>query len=162
VPVVLRRNEDLDLNLAEYAGSVTFTELQAVAAFLTENPAFLKSDTLSLVLPDAHFSGIDLAALDQLFGRYTTLYAPMSFQIVRRSAWICQSQAAQAHVDYWVGGRDALEAMSSTIRQFATFEQAGDWLVLSPAETAILERGDGFVECARFEDAAPTLRAAAR
>lgn len=153
MPVVLRHNEQLELNLAEYRGSIAFSELQALVAFCAENTSFLKRDTLSLVLPEADFKNVPLNALDQLFGNYKKIYAPLSFQIVRRSAWICQSPAAQAHVDYWLGDRDARESMSSTLRQFTTFSEAGDWLVLSEAETLALEAGIGFSELARFEDA---------
>ncbi len=162
MPVVLRHNEQLELNLAEYRGSVSFAELEAIAAFLAANSSFLKRDTLSLVTPGADFDTVDLGALDQLFGRYKTLYAPMDFQIVRRSAWICQCPAAQAHVDRWLGHPDTREAMSSTLRQFTSFAEAGDWLVLSEAETLALEAGVGFAEIARFDFAPSANRAAAR
>lgn len=162
MPVVLRHNEQLELNLAEYHGGVSLAELEAVATFLAQNPSFLKRDCLSLVLPHAHFGGVELAALDRLFGRYKTIYAPMSFQIMRRSAWLCLSPAAQAHIDYWIGERDAREAMSTTLRQFATFEEAGDWLVLSAAETLTVQIGAGFNEIARFEDTPRNERVAAR
>lgn len=152
MPVVLRHNELLELNIAEYRGSITLAELQAVADFLAANRSFLKSDCLSVVFPGAAFEGIELDALDRIFGRYKTLYAPMNFQIIRRSAWICFSPVAQAHVDYWSGRRDAREAMSTTLRQFASFEEAGDWLILSEAETLALQSGAGFDELARFED----------
>lgn len=158
--VVLRHNETLELNLAEYHGSVTPAELTALAGFLATNSAFLKSDCLSLVHPGADFQTVELGGLDNLFGRYKDLYAPINFQIIRRSAWLCLSPAAQAHVDYWMGGRDAREAMSTTLRQFASFEEAGDWLVLSEAETLSLQTGAGFDELARFD--APPLRAVAR
>ena len=151
MPVVLRHNEQLELNLAEYRGSISFAELEAVATFLAQNPAFLKRDCLSLVTPRADFDRVELTALDRLFGRYKTIYAPMSFQIIRRSAWLCLSPAAQAHIDHWIGQRDAREAMSSTLRQFSSYAEAGDWLVLSEAETRALETGAGFAEIARFE-----------
>jgi hypothetical protein len=162
VPVVLRQNEQLELSLAEYRGSVSLAELEAVATFLAQNPPFLKRDCLSVVAPGADFDGVELVALDRLFGRYKTIYAPMSFQIIRRSAWLCLSPAAQPHIDYWIGGRDTREAMSSTLRQFSSYADAGDWLVLSETETAMLERGDGFAEVARFEIAPSAVRAGAR
>lgn len=162
MPVVLRHNEQLELSLAEYRGEVALAELEAVASYLAQNASFLKRDCLSIVAPDAHFGSVEFAALDRLFGRYKTIYAPMSFQIIRRSAWLCLSPAAQAHIDYWIGGRDAREAMSSTLRQFDSFAQAGDWLVLNEAETAMLERGEGFDEVARFEIAPAMGRVAAR
>lgn len=161
MPVVLRHNEQLELNIAEYRGSISFAELKAVADFLASNPSFLKSDCLNLVVAGAYFDNVDLDALDQLFGRYKTLYKPINFQIMRRSAWLCLSPAAQAHVDHWSGKRDAREAMSTTLRQFATFEEAGDWLVLSEAETIALQTNAGFDDLARFEQPTDITRARA-
>lgn len=151
MPIVLRHNELLELNIAEYRGAITLAELQATADYLAANRSFLKYDCLSIVFPAATFDGIAFDDLDRIFGRYQTLYAPMNFQIIRRSAWICFSTAAQAHVDHWSGKRDARESMSTTLRQFASFEEAGDWLVLSEAETLALQTGAGFDEVARFE-----------
>jgi len=154
VPVVLRHNELLELNIAEYHGAITLAELQDVADFLAVNREFLKCDCLSIVFPGARFEGVAIDALDRIFGRYKSLYAPINFQIIRRSAWICFSAAAQGHVDHWSGQRDAREAMSTTLRQFETFEQAGDWLVLSEAETLALQTGAGFDELVRFDSGA--------
>jgi hypothetical protein len=152
VPVVLRHNESLELNVAEYHGAVTAGELQAVASYLAGHPSFLKCDCLSLVFPGGHFDTVTLETLNEIFGAYKALYEPMSFQIIRRSAWICFSPAAQAHVDHWSGKREARAAMSTTLQQFASFEEAGDWLVLSEAETLALQTGVGFKELIRFED----------
>lgn len=162
MPVVLRHNEQLELNAAEYHGAVSVAELKAVADFLAQNPSFLKSDSLNFVAPGTTFDGVDLNTLDQLFGRYQVLYKPINFQIMRRSAWICLSPAAQAHVDHWSGKRDARESMSTTIRQFATYEEAGDWLVLSEAETIALQTNAGFDVLAHFEYPAATGHARAR
>ncbi len=155
MPVVLRHNETLELNVAEYHGAITLGELQEVAEYLAANRSFLKCDCLSVVFPGATFENVAFDDLDRIFGRYQTLYAPINFQIIRRSAWLCFSVAAQAHVDNWSGRRDAREAMSTTLRQFASYEEAGDWLVLSEAETLALQNGAGFDELARFDDNAP-------
>ena len=161
MPVVLRHNELLELNVAEYHGAITFAELKAVADYLAANRSFLKCDCLSIVFPGAHFGSVPLDTLNELFGRYKKLYEPISFQIIRRSAWLCFSPAAQAHVDHWSGRREAREAMSTTLRQFLSFEEAGDWLVLSEAETLALQTGAGFEELIRFEDAPPANQARA-
>lgn len=155
MPVVLSRNESLELNLAEYHGSVTYAELKAVADFVAANPFFLKSDCLSVCHDDCHFNAIQYEELDQLFSGYAKLYAPISFQIIRRSAWVCLSAAAQRHVDYWIVDRDARGALSTTLRHFPTYEEAGDWLVLSEAETLSLQTRAGFENVAHFEDAPP-------
>lgn len=161
MPVVLRHNDLLELNIAEYHGSITLAELQALSDFLAANSSFLKSDCLSVVFPGAVFADVEFDGLDRIFGRYKTLYAPMSFQIIRRSAWLCFSPAAQAHIDYWSGKPDTREAMSTTLRQFASFEEAGDWLVLSEAETLALQTAAGFDELARFEAPLETNRSRA-
>lgn len=152
MPIVLRHNEMLEMNLVVYRGAVSPTELEDVAAYLAANPSFLKRDTLNIVTETATFDAVPLDKLDTLFGRYRTLYAPLDFQMLRRSAWVCFSPAAQAHVDHWSGKREAREAMSTTLRQFASFQEAGDWLVLSAAETVALQTGAGFDLVATIED----------
>ncbi|MBC7768543.1 MAG: hypothetical protein H7124_07130 [Phycisphaerales bacterium] len=162
MPIVLRHNQELELSLAEYRGPVSLAELEAVAAYGAQNPSFLQCDCLNLVLPGANFDSVEVTALDNLFGRYKLIFAPMEFQIVRRSAWICLSPAAQAHIDYWIGGHDLREALSSTLRQFLAYSEAGDWLVLNEAEIVALESGAGFTEVANFEDPPSVTRTAAR
>lgn len=160
--VVLRRNETLELNMVEYRGSVTLAELAALAGWHEDKCDQLRSDTLNIVLPGTDFHAVDLAALDALFAHYRDLYGGLVFQILRRSAWICQSDAAQSHVSHWLTGRNTRDGMSSDVRQFTTFAEAGDWLVLSEAATATLESGAGFVERARFHAPIEQPRLAAR
>lgn len=162
MPVVLRHNELLELNIAEYRGAITVAELEGVANFLAANSSFLKCDCLSVAFPGASFEAVAFEDLDHVFGRYKTLYAPINFQIIRRSAWICFSPAAQPYIDHWSGKRDARESMSTTLRQFASFDEAADWLVLSEAETLALQTGAGFEELARIDDSAIISQAAAR
>lgn len=159
--VVLRHNETLELNMAEYTGAITLGQLTEVAGYGAKNPDFLKADTLNIVREDADFSAVSLAELDALFGRYRTLFAPLNFQIYRRSAWLCLGKAGEAHVGYWLGGHDMREAMSSAVRKLETFAEAGDWLLLNAAELAEVERGEGFADLAYFDDA-PARSAAAR
>jgi hypothetical protein len=162
VPVVLRHNETLELNVAEYWGAITLGQLTEVAGYGAKNPHFLKADTLNIVRADCDFSAVDLAELDALFTRYKTLFAPLNFQIYRRSAWLCLGKAGAAHVEYWLGEHDMREAMSSTVRKFETFAEAGDWLLLSAAELAQVERGEGFIDLVVFDEAPAMPRAAAR
>ena len=157
--IVLAHNNDLELNLVEYSGAVTLDELKAIAAYGARHPEFLKSDTLAIVRPDGDFR-VGFAELDALFARYAKLYGRLDFQIYRRSAWLCRSPAAQSHIDYWVGGRDLKETLSSAVRQFASLAEACDWLLLSAADIAAVERSEGFIEIARFETG--PARAAAR
>ncbi|OQW58545.1 MAG: hypothetical protein A4S17_03680 [Proteobacteria bacterium HN_bin10] len=151
MPIVLRHNERLELNIAEYRGVVGAAALEALNAFLTANPAYLKRDCISVVAPGAVFA-VDAQSLDRLFVRYAQIYATLSFPIQRRSAWVCRSPNAQPHVDHWVGAPNARDAISSTLTQFETLAGAGRWLALGDDDIAKLERGEGFAEVARFED----------
>jgi hypothetical protein len=153
VPITLRHSEELELNLVEYRDAITMAELERFAEFNGRNVESMTRDCLNIVMPGASFSGVDAAALDGLFARYANLYAPLNFQIIRRAAWICLSQLAAPHVRHWLGG-DARSAMSSAVRQFDSFLEAAEWLVLSPAEMAEVERGEGFVQVAHFETVA--------
>ncbi|MGE0596638.1 MAG: hypothetical protein AB7P07_09730 [Hyphomonadaceae bacterium] len=157
MPVVLRHNEKLEVNRVEYHGAVTLQELKDLAAFQAANPAWLTFDCLSFVASGADFHAVSLAQLDTLFAEYRALFEPLHFLIMRRSAWLCQSDAARAHVRYWIGDRDAKSEMSSDVRQFETYAEAGEWLVLSASGSAALESGEGFVDIVRFEDRAPAL-----
>jgi hypothetical protein len=162
VPVVLRHNETLQLNVAEYTGVITAAQLVGLAEYGGRNPHILKADSLNIVREDGDFAAVDLAELDALFARFRTLFAPLNFQIYRRSAWVCCDGAGDRHVEHWLGAQDMREAMSSTVRKFETFAEAGDWLLLSPAELALVERGEGFTDLVVFDEAPTLPRAASR
>ncbi len=158
--VVLRHSETLELNLVEYAGDVTLAQLKALAAFAARNPAMLKRDNLNIALPGADFASVTFSALDALFARYRALYAQLEFQIYRRAAWVCLSPPVEPYLSYWLGERDLRAAFAANVRRFDNLAEAGDWLLLSPAEIAQVDSCDGFVEHARFDDL--PLRAVAR
>ena len=154
MPAALRLNETLELNLVEYRGGVTLAELKALAAFMAHNPQHLQRDTLNIIQAGCDFAAIQLAELDTLFAYYAKLYAPLNLQIMRRAAWVCRSAAAKSHLDHWLSG-DARKKMSSTVRAFESVAEAADWLLLSPAELALLESGEDFTPIARFTASAP-------
>lgn len=149
--ITLQHNEALEVNLIEYAGQVSLAELKALAAYGARHPQFLRCDALNVVAPGADFSSIDLHDLDLLYLRYRRLFARLDFQLYRRAVWLCFSPAAERHVAYWLSERDLREGMSSTVRKFSTYAEAGDWLLLNEAEIAMLERAEGFAETTRFE-----------
>jgi len=150
VTLVMRHNETLELNRAEYSGSVSTAELVALAEFQASNPTWLTYDALSWIMPGADFNDVDLQALDAVFNRYRQLFQPHQLVIFRRSAWLCQSPGAQSHLDHWLHAQDTRAGMSSDLRQFQTFKDAGVWLVLNAEETVALESGAGFTEIVRF------------
>jgi len=150
VPVVLRHNETLELNRVEYHGAVTASELFQLAEFHNHAPKWLTFDFLSLILPGANFDAVDFPALDDLFGRYRKMLAPMEFLMMRRSAWLCQSERARAHLFHWMNGRETRDSMSSDVRLLESFEQVGDWLLLNPTELDQLRTGEGFFEVVRY------------
>lgn len=158
--IAFLHNDRLGLNVALYSDAVTAQQLRALADFMAVTP-LLKRDCLSIVEPSADFSSVSLKELDDLFGYYRELFSPLTVQVFRRSAWICRSEHARAYVNYWVGGRDTRDAVSSDVRLFESVAEAGRWLSLSPGEIGQLERRDGFRECARFSlEAAPIARSA--
>ena len=147
--IVLRHNEQLELNRIGYSHSVTLAELTKLAEFQAANPTWLTFDALAIVTPGADFATIDKPALDKLYATYAELFSPMHFLILRRSAWICLSSAAEEHVRYWLGDRDTRETVSSDVRRFDTFPEAGEWLVLNQTAATALESGTGFEEVFR-------------
>jgi hypothetical protein len=151
VPVVLRHHEALELNLVEYCGAISLAELKALAEFQAVNTQHLRRDCLAHVRPGAHFACVDFTALDDLFAHYRALFAPLDLQIVRRSAWLCESEAACRHVRHWLAG-DPRTGMASAARQFDTFAEACEWLLLSDAEAEIVARAEGFAEIAAFDE----------
>lgn len=160
VTVVLRHNDGLELNRVDYFGSVTLAELEGLAEFQAANPTWLTYDTLNLVAAGTDFRSVSLDALDGLFARYRVLFAPLTLLILRRSAWLCQSAAAHAHIRHWIGDRDMRGGMSSDVRSFESIEAAGEWLVLSSAELDMVHNCEGFAERARIHH--PPAPAAAR
>lgn len=158
--IVLRHHEKLELNRIQYGGSITLAELTALAEFQAANPTWLTFDSLAIVTPGADFLSVDKPDLDKLYARYAELFTPMHFLILRRSAWICLSEAAEDHVRYWIGDRASRETVSSDVRRFYSFDEAGDWLVLNKDATATLESGAGFEEI--FRSHLPPARGFAR
>lgn len=151
MPVVLRHHEQLELSRLEFSGRLAMSELDQLAEFQRSAPTWLTYDRLSLVESSADFSGIDFPAVDAHFLRYRSIYEPMNFLILRRSAWLCLCADALEHVRYWVGDRASRKRPLSDVRLFESFESAGEWLLLRPAEIVKLQTGEGFDEIARFD-----------
>lgn len=151
--VVLRHSETLNLNFVECRGAVSTEQLGALAACAAQNRALLQADSLNLVRPDADLSGVDLPALHALFAHYQKLFAPIDFQVYRRTAWVCQSPSAIPHVAVFAGEHAARKAFSTNARRLETLAEAGEWLLLSAEEIADVECGEGFTEIAVFDDA---------
>jgi hypothetical protein len=154
VPVVFRFNETIELSRVEYSGAVTRAELDALTGFAAANPFHTRRDMLAVILPGTHFD-VSNDYLDALFERYRALYAVLHFEMLRRAAWICHSDLADAKIRYWLGG-DTRSALRSAVRLFETYAEAGEWLVLNSEEIRIAERGEGFVEFFSFTET-PTL-----
>lgn len=146
MPIVLRHNEKLELNRVDYSGAISVSELKGLADFQAAAPTWLTYDCLNLVQTDASFSSVDFTELDALFAYYGELFAPITFVIMRRSAWLYQSPMALAHVRHWLHGRDLRTELSSDVRLLNNFTEAGDWLVLKQGAVAALESGEGFAE----------------
>lgn len=159
MPIVVRHNETLELNLVEYRGAISWEELRELAIYGTAHADYLRRDALNWVLPGAHFRGVDFGRIDALFDHYRKLFEPLDFQIFRRSAWLCESPAGLEHVRYWLGGRNAREAMSSNVRDFTLLQDAGEWLLLNESEIPRVERREGFTHVVSYD--IPATQAAA-
>jgi hypothetical protein len=149
VPIVLRHHEVLELNRIEYAGTVTCEELLGLARFQAKEPVWLGFDCLNLIQACANFDTVLLDDLDGIFAQYRALFAPLNFHIARRSAWICRTEAARGHLSYWLFDRDT-KSLSSVVREFESFAEAGEWLVLNDCEARAAERGLGFADIVRL------------
>jgi hypothetical protein len=159
--VILRRNENLELNLVEFVGSITLDELKAVAKFQADKPDLLASDCLNVVRAGGNFNTVTFEQLDLMFEHYRKLFSPLRLEIFRRAVWFCEDEKPKAHIAHWMS-RDAKEGMSSTLKHCHSFAEAADWLLLMDAERGLLERGEGFDEIVRFELPMAPARAAGR
>ena len=160
--VILRHNDSLELNHVEYEGSITPAELAALADYQATDPSWLSYDCINWIKPGADFRTVDLADLDDIFQKYRALFEPLNFVIFRRSAWICESDASEGHLQNWIGERDTRRGMSSDVRRFDTLAQACAWLVLNPAQALTVARAEGFKEVVRFTEPPSLARALGR
>jgi len=154
--IVLRHNQELELSRVEYTGPMRAQELFDHAAFNAANPIWLGFDCISVIHADVEVSTISQSDLDALFKAHRALFEPLGLLFMRRSGWVCESAAGQRFLSHWLAKRNDERSPWADVRQFATFEAAGEWLLLNNEDTATLKTGEGFTEIARFE-AAPSL-----
>lgn len=150
--VTIRYSETFKLSLTECTGVVSTEQLGDLAECAAQNTELLTSDSLNIIRPGADLSGVDVHALGALYAKFMKLFAPLQFPVYRRTAWVCQSPTADWHVDFWVRGHETLKTFSSNTRRMETLAEAADWLLLSGAELAQLERFETFVDMACFEE----------
>lgn len=157
MPIVLRHNPKLELSRVEYFGPMRAIDLHNHAAFNAANPIWLGFDCVSVVHADVEVSGVSLADLDGVFTAHRQLFEPLKLMFMRRSAWVCESAAAQRLLSHWMTKRNADRSPWADVRQFDSFETAGEWMLLTPENIASLKSGDDFQEIARFAStSAPT------
>ena len=77
---------------------------------------------------------------------------------MRRSGWVCESPDGQRFLSHWLAKRNLDRSPWAEVRQFDTFEAAGEWMLLSAANIAILKSGEAFKEITRFASAAAPSR----
>lgn len=161
MPIVLRHNPEHEISHVEYYGVIASADLAAHAKFNADNPVWLGFDCLSVAAANVDPSELSLADLNLVFNDNQTLFRPLDFLIMRRSAWLCDSTAARPLLLHWLGLRSATEYAWSDIRLFDAFDDAAEWLLANPLAREALRTRSGFTEIARFETVrAP--RAAAR
>ncbi len=157
MPIVLRHNQTLEISRTEYYGAVRAAELHDHAAFNAANPIWLGFDCISVIHADIDISGLSVVDLDGVFKTHRELFEPLNLMFMRRSGWICESPAAQRFLGHWLTKRNADKSPWAEVRQLGSFEAAGEWMLLSAANTAALKSGEGFKEIARFEPPAANL-----
>jgi hypothetical protein len=126
---------------------MTARDMHDHAAFNAANPVWLGFDCISVIHAD-----VDVTAIS-LFNAHRQLFEPLGLVIMRRSGWVCESAAGQRLLSHWLNKRNADKSPWADVRQFDTFETAGEWLLLSPEARAALKSGEGFREIARFQAA---------
>ena len=151
MPILLRHNEALELSRVEYSGVVRAEDLHEHARYPAEHPILLGFDCVSVIHADIDLSLLSLAKLDGVFTAHRQLFEPLHLMFMRRSAWVCESPAGQKFLSHWLTKRSTDKSPWAEVRQFDSFEAAGDWMLLTAENAAILKSGDGFKEIARFE-----------
>ena len=158
MPIVLRHNETLELSRAEYSGVMRAQDLYDHAAYNAANPIWLGFDCISVIHADVDVSSISLDNLNGVFNAHRELFEPLNLMFMRRSGWVCESPNGQRFLSHWLAKRNMDKSTYSDVRQFDSFEAAGEWMLLSAENTAILKSGEGFKDIARFDSAAPLSR----
>lgn len=158
MPIVLRHNEKLELSRVEYSGAIRAQDLHDHARFNADNPMWLGFDCVSVIHPDIDVSRISIDSLDGVFDAHRELFEPLGLMFMRRSAWVCESPAGQRLLSHWLAKRNNDRSPWADVRQFDSFEAAGEWMLLSAENIATLKNGDGFAEVARFEIASAPSR----
>lgn len=151
MPIRLRHNDQLEISRVDYHGLLRGKELHDHAAFNAQNPAWLGFDCINVVDPRIDLSAISPADLEEVFDAHRELFEPLQLLFMRRSAWVCSDPAAQRLLSYWISKRTGQRNQWADVRQFPSFEAAGEWLLVSADALAALESGQGFKEIARFE-----------
>ena len=157
MPIVLRHNETLELSRVEYCGTMRAQDLHDHAAYNAANPIWLGFDCVSVIHPDIDVSSISLGNLDGVFTAHRELFEPLGLMFMRRSGWVCESPDGQRFLSHWLAKRNLDRSPWAEVRQFDTFKAAGEWMLLSAANIAILKSGEGFKEIRRFETPAPSI-----
>lgn len=156
MPIVLRHNAALELSRVEYTGVMRAQDLHDHAAYNAANPIWLGFDCVSVIHADVEVADISPTNLDGLFIVHRQLFEPLNLMFMRRSAWVCESPIGQRLLSHWIAKRNADKSPWTEVRQFDSFDTAGDWMLLGAENKAILKNGEDFKEIARF-DAAPGL-----
>lgn len=151
MPIVLRHNATLELSRVDYTGAMRAQDLHDHAVFNAANPVWLGFDCISVIQADVDVSAINVNNLDGVFTAHRELFEPLNLMFMRRSGWVCESAAGQRFLSHWLTRRNADKSPWADVRQFDSFEAAGEWMRLNAEDTTILKNGEGFNEVARFD-----------
>jgi hypothetical protein len=155
VPIILRHHPKLELSRVEYFGAMRAVDLHDHAAFNAANPIWLGFDCISVIHADVDVSSLSITDLDGVFKAHRELFEPLNLMFMRRSGWVFESGQGQRLLSHWLDKRNAERSPWADVRQFASFQAASEWLLLSAENAAILKSGEGFQEVAQFGPPAP-------
>lgn len=150
--IVISENSDLKLHVIRFQGRVTFSELCELGARHREQPEWAAADTFHIVEEGADLSDLTEGKLDVLRVHYRALHQSLELFMVRRAAWVCRDVVSCRILEYWLQDRHSRDGQGTDVMLVADLNDAAD--LFSDEEIAVVQSDCGFVEIARFDDAA--------
>lgn len=141
--IIERHTERCHLSTVEMNGPVTLPELEAHNAHRFARRIVLTADCLWYVGRETVFTDMSVAKLDAYSARLRALYRAAPLPMVRRTAWLCESEQALPFVRHFLRDRSADDGLYALPRLVGAFPEAAAWLMVSESDLAeTLARGE--------------------
>jgi len=141
VTIEFRRLETLDLCLVRFSGAVRFAELRDQLHYRAERRQLLTADTLHVISPDAAFVDLNPARLEAFRETHRSVLKPSNLPALRRSAWLCFSDACLEFLHLWLGGSAPDDGLYSAPALVNSMAEAAEWLMAPVEELTAFEAG---------------------